>query len=126
MHFPAQNFNDLPYATLNQILPLHLHSPFVHLSETAHAHIADRHPYDYILCMQWLAETIRQPDLAGFSPRHPGNFSLIKGYEERNLLVAISQTLNAYGKYPLQSCYLIDHDTLHRRIRRGFVKPLPS
>lgn len=120
----ARDFVGMPYQAINRALGLILSNDKVHMSERAHGHIMQRHLADYELCMDLLDGGIAQPDFAGQTPLHPDNFFLIRQHKAKNLLVAVSKIPNDFGKYPLQSCYLIDNDSLHRRLRKTTVRAL--
>jgi len=38
------------------------------------------------------------------------------------VLIAVSVMPNEYGKYPVESSYIIERYTLQRRIRKGYLK----
>ena len=111
----------LPCERVNELLKLELTGGAVHISEKVLQHIKERHPLDGVDDMQVIESVIIAPDYIGQAPHHQENFELIKCVEDRYVLVAVSGRLNDYGKYPVQSAYTVPRDTIHRRIRKGYL-----
>ncbi len=124
LYFKSQNFSGLPYQAINKILSLNLCNDEIHLSAKACGHIFERHPDDFTLCFHNVGIVISEPEFAGYTDKHPDNFTIMKALNDSYILAAIEMKLNHYGKYPIQSMYLLDKDTMNRRLRKGFVKPL--
>jgi hypothetical protein len=122
MQYVSKHIVGLPYQSINKLFLLMLEHGTVHLSDKTIQHIRERHPKDYDLCMAFIDTIIAAPDFIGQSPLHSENFVLIKKVEERFLLTAISTIPDEYNEYPLQSAYMIDHNVVQRRLRKGFFK----
>lgn len=121
MRSTARHINGLPYNAINALLPLCLTHGTVYLSEKTIRHIEERHPDDFILCMASIDTIIATPDFIDQEPHHRENFEVIKNMNGVIVLVAISAVPDEYGDYPIQSSYIIPHNALHRRLRKGHI-----
>ena len=120
--FESYDYDKLPYKLINKLLNTELKNGATHLSKIAHKHIFDSHPKHYDFCIERIAESIKSPDYIGQSPLHKENFEIIKSFDDKFVLVAISLKQNKFGKYPIKSCYMIDANTLNRRLRTKHLK----
>lgn len=120
----ARHIRGLPYRVINTVLALALARDVVHVSEQTLEHMLTRHPKDYELCDAYLEQVILTPEYVGQSPHHKENFEIIKRVHSHIILVAISVSPDEYGDYPVKSAYTINHDTLRRRLRKCYIKPL--
>jgi len=118
------HIHGMSYRAINRLLSLELEHGRVHLSEKAIQHMRERHPNDLTQCMASLDVIITAPDFAGQSPLHPDNFVLVKHVGDVEIMVALSTTSDEYGDYPVESSYIIDHNTFRRRVRKGYYKPI--
>ena len=124
MIYNPRHINGLPVTHINELLSLELTHDIVHISNQAIKHIKERHPDDYVFCLESLETVVQLPDLTGQSPLHPDHFVLIKQIKASFLLAAISAIPDEYSEYPLMSSYIIDKNVVQRRIRKGFFKPI--
>lgn len=123
MYGAPKDIDGLPYKTINVLLDgFTLVTSQVHLSERAIQHIHERHPEDSNICLASIETIVTAPDFVGQAPHYPSNFEIIKRIENHMILVAISAIPNEYGKYPIQSAYIIPHDTVRRRLRKRHVR----
>lgn len=89
----------------------------------AQKHALKRHPEDFPKCLPYLQEVVETPSLCGQSPHQLDGFELIKEIDDQGLivLVAVKITRSSSGIYIASSTYLIDKNTIDRRVRKGFL-----
>jgi hypothetical protein len=121
MTYASKHIEGLPYQSINALLSLTLKHGTVHLSDKTIQHIRERHSKDYDLCLTSIDTIVTAPDFIGQEPHHLENFEVVKRIGEVMVLVAIGSVPNEYGKYPVLSSYIIPHNAMQRRLRKGHL-----
>lgn len=95
----------------------------VHFSVKTQEHTDKRHPTDFNLSLQHLAQMVTRPDYIGQSPHQPDGFELIGEVRAGGelILVVIYLRPDRRRRYFVKSTYRIDRNKLKRRLRKGFV-----
>ncbi len=122
--YPALDLGDLPAEIINRTLGTELEPGPVHMSGLAHRHAAEKHPDDYPICRQHIAEVIRDPTFIGQAPNHRENIELLRRLREppgSAVLVAVSLELDESGRYRVRSCYLVTEDEIGRKRQKGHI-----
>ena len=123
---PPLDLGPLPVSDINRILGLQLDAGAVHFSVRAQDHARRRHPNDFDLCRRHVGRIVARPDYIGRGPNQLDGFELIGDIAQDNVisLVAIKLQRDHSGRYIVANTYLIDRNTLDRRLRKGFAKPV--
>ena len=113
----------LPVAAIKAATGLELAPGPVHFSVRAQEHAERRHPGDFALCMRHVAHIVTAPDYIGQGPHQVDGFELVGEAEGEGavVLVAIKVRPDAAGRYIVASTYIIDRNTLDRRLRKRFL-----
>jgi len=119
----AIELGPLPIDEIYRAFGISLNVGLVHFSVRAQQHARERHPDDFDLCLAHIERVIAAPDYVGRKPEQTDGFEMIGESDHAIVLVAIKMRSDSAGRYIVASTYLIDRNSLERRLRKGFVKP---
>jgi hypothetical protein len=113
-------------AVINRALGTDLAPGNVRLSEQARRPIAEDHPDDYPVCMEWLRVAIAKPAFAGRAPHRRENSEVVRRIarpDGKAVLVAIGLQVDDFGDYRVRTSYRITAQTVDERRRKGRLRP---
>jgi hypothetical protein len=127
LRIKSLDLGSLPADRINGALGLNLAAGVVHFSIRAQQHAMDNHADEFALCLRHIERIVVTPDYIGQGPGQTDGFELVgeAHQDQAIILVAIKVRPDAAGRYIVASTYLIDRNKLERRIRKGFLKPVP-
>jgi hypothetical protein len=123
--YPLILLGPLPVELINSTLGTELESGDAILTSRAHEHIATDHADEYVAVMTHIQLLISAPTYIGQSPRHGGEFEMVRrviipGGDEI-ILAGINLTVNEFGNYNVHSAYRLTEERVTRRIQRGHL-----
>lgn len=120
----ALELGPLPAHKINLTLGLELNAGPVVLTANAQRHAARRHPADYARCLPHVAAVILNPLYIGDDFENFGSIELIGRIVAlgSGLLVAVSVTPDARGRYEVRSFYPVSEQKIAGRLDKGFLR----